>query len=108
MAESKSDFSPSQVHQVDGGEDGGVMAPRSMSTVSWLVVVVSLLSSMFLFALDNTVVAVVQPSIVRSLGGVDHLPWVSVSYALGGIADTLLVWVWPWVERAVADGCLQL
>ncbi|MCJ1404442.1 hypothetical protein MMC11_007667 [Xylographa trunciseda] len=91
MAESKSVSSPSQVHQVDGGEDGGEMAPRSMSAVSWLAVVVSLLSSMFLFALDNTVVAVVQPNIVRRVGDVDHLPWVSVSYALGGIADTLLV-----------------
>jgi hypothetical protein len=45
---------------------------------------------MFLFALDNTIVANVQPSIIESLGHVDMLPWVSVSYPLGVVALNLL------------------
>lgn len=65
--------------------------PRDMNQVSWICVVISLMSSMFLFALDNTVVADVQPSIINTLGNVDKLPWVSVAYALGAIAINLFV-----------------
>jgi hypothetical protein len=65
--------------------------PRDMNLLSWICVVISLMSSMFLFALDNTVVADVQPSIINTLGNVDKLPWVSVAYALGAIAINLFV-----------------
>lgn len=65
--------------------------PREMNTVTWICVVTSLLSSIFLFALDNTIVADVQPSIIATLGHIEKLPWVSVAYALGGIAVNLFV-----------------
>lgn len=65
--------------------------PRDMSQLSWVCVVISLLASMFLFALDNTVVADVQPSIINTFGNVDELPWISVGYALGAIALNLFV-----------------
>lgn len=66
-------------------------SPREMSTLVWVSVVISLLFSMFLFSLDNVIVADIQPSIVKTLGNVDKLPWVSVAYALGGSAVNLFV-----------------
>ena len=65
--------------------------PREMSQLTWICVVISLLTSMFLFALDNTVVADAQPKIIDTFGHVDLLPWVSVAYALGAIALNLFL-----------------
>ncbi|KAI1288179.1 MFS general substrate transporter [Xylaria venustula] len=47
------------------------------------VVMVSLLSSLFLLSLDNTVMANVRPSIVETFHRIDFLPWLTVSYPLG-------------------------
>ena len=69
--------------------------PRNLNTLAWVSVVVSLLFSMFLFSLDNVIVADIQPSIIKTLGNVDKLPWVSVAYALGGTAVNLTVSVLP-------------
>ena len=63
--------------------------PRSMKGISWFCVVLSLLSSIFLFALDNTVVADVQPSVIKTLGEIEKLPWISVAFALGAISVNL-------------------
>ncbi|KAF2836970.1 hypothetical protein M501DRAFT_996115 [Patellaria atrata CBS 101060] len=64
---------------------------RNMNRISWISVVISLISSVFLFALDNKVVADVQPSTMELFGDVDKLPWVSVLYLLGVIAFNLLL-----------------
>ena len=69
--------------------------PRDMSPLSWVCVVISLLTSMFLFALDNTIVADVQPSIINTLGGVNKFSWISVGYALGAIALNLFLYGLP-------------
>lgn len=83
---------PSNTAQSPGQSDqSGVMPPRNMKTSLWICLVISLLSSMFLFALDNTVLADVQPSIIHTFGNIDKLPWVSVSYALGAISVNLFV-----------------
>ena len=66
---------------------------RNMRQATWICVLLSLLPSIFLFALDNTVVADVQPRIIYTFGDIDKLPWVSVSYALGAIAVNLFVYV---------------
>lgn len=70
---------------------------RNMSQLSWICLLISLLSSMFLFALDNTVVADAQPRIIETFGHVKLLPWISVAYALGAIALNLFLSVryWP-------------
>lgn len=58
-----------------------------------MLLVAALLSSAFLFALDNSIVADVQPKIVETFpGSIDKLPWLSVAFALGG-ASTTLVWL---------------
>jgi hypothetical protein len=58
---------------------------RKVTGVKWAIVMVSLLSSTFLYALDNTVMANVRPSIVETFNRIDFLPWLSVSYPLGEV-----------------------
>ncbi|KAI9052700.1 hypothetical protein LZ554_002977 [Drepanopeziza brunnea f. sp. 'monogermtubi'] len=65
--------------------------PRDISGWRWVVVVLSILSSTFLFALDNTIVADIQPVVVREFDAVAKLTWLSVSFLLGAAA-TNLVW----------------
>lgn len=70
---------------------GPELPPRKVSGIKWVLVIFSILSAIFLFALDNTIVADVQPKIVDSFGEINKLPWISVSFALGGVAVNL-VW----------------
>lgn len=49
-----------------------------------------MLSTTFLFALDNTIVADIQPSVLKDLGRVELLPWLGTGFALGSMA------VLPW------------
>jgi hypothetical protein len=45
----------------------------------------------FLFALDQTIVADVQPNIIAQFGSIDKLPWLSVAFLLA-TASTNLFW----------------
>lgn len=63
--------------------------PRAATGTKWVLLVVSVLSSIFLFALDNTIVADVQPKIVNDLGEIDKLAWISVGFALGAVGVQL-------------------
>lgn len=55
---------------------------RKTTGFSWFLVVLGTMSSMFLYALDNTIVADVVPSITASLGDSQLLPWLSVGCVL--------------------------
>lgn len=66
----------------------------TLSSIRFLiihVIVTAILSSVFLFALDQTIVADVQPNIIVEFGSIDKLPWLSVSFLLGN-ASTNLFW----------------
>ena len=65
--------------------------PRDVHGIVWALVVVSILSSTFLFALDNTIVADVQPAIVERFGSISKLPWLSVAFLVAA-ASTNLIW----------------
>jgi MFS family permease len=65
--------------------------PRDISGWKWIVVVLSILSSTFLFALDNTIVADVQPVIVTQFNAVGKLTWLSVAFLIGA-SSTNLIW----------------
>ncbi|KAI5805836.1 MFS drug efflux transporter [Geopyxis carbonaria] len=56
--------------------------PRKVKGILWVLVVTAILSSHFLFALDNTIVANIQPAIIEQFSSVDKLSWVSVGFAL--------------------------
>jgi hypothetical protein len=60
-----------------------VSGGRKVTGFSWIVIVVALLSSTFLYALDNTVMANVRPDIVETFNRVDMLPWLSIAYPMG-------------------------
>ncbi|CAG8975977.1 hypothetical protein HYALB_00012312 [Hymenoscyphus albidus] len=65
-------------------------SPRQIHGIKWAIAYTSILSSTFLFALDNTVMADVQPSILNRFGAIEQLPWLGVAFALGGIS------ILPW------------
>ncbi|XWW98480.1 hypothetical protein V2A60_006480 [Cordyceps javanica] len=65
-------------------------SPRPVHGAKWALVVVSLLASFLLYALDTTIVATIQPAIVGAFGHVDLVPWLGVSFALASAASTLL------------------
>ncbi|KAF2836608.1 MFS general substrate transporter [Patellaria atrata CBS 101060] len=71
--------------------DEKVHAPFKRKTrgITWILVVVAILSSIFLYALDNTIVADVVPSITQSLGSSELLPWLSVGFMIGGVGVAL-------------------
>jgi predicted MFS family arabinose efflux permease len=65
--------------------------PRDIAGVKWGIVVAAILSSTFLFALDNTIVADIQPVIVTHFDSVGKLTWLSVAFLIGAAA-TNLIW----------------
>jgi hypothetical protein len=65
--------------------------PRDVHGIAWALVVLSILSSTFLFALDNTIVADVQPAIVERFDSITKLPWLSVAFLVAA-AGTNLIW----------------
>lgn len=69
----------------------GEKPPRDVTGIAWFLVVLSILISTFLFALDNTIVADVQPAIVERFGAITKLPWLSAAFFLAA-AGTNLFW----------------
>jgi hypothetical protein len=64
--------------------------PRDIEGWRWYLVVLSILSSIFLFALDNTIVADIQPVIVTHFSSVSKLSWLSVSFLIGAASTNLV------------------
>lgn len=73
--------------QPDSGFEGAPrdQPVRGLKPFSWFSIVFSLLAALFLFALDNTIVADVQANIIYTLGGIYKLPGISVAFALGAV-----------------------
>ena len=53
------------------------------------MIIAAILSTIFLFALDNTITADVIPAIVGNFGHADKLPWLSVAFQIGGVSAVL-------------------
>ncbi|KAK3356399.1 major facilitator superfamily domain-containing protein [Lasiosphaeria hispida] len=70
-------------------EAGPNASPRKIHGFIWTLVVVATLSSIFVYSLDNTIVADVTPAAVNALGEALKLPWLSVGFLLGGAAVVL-------------------
>lgn len=73
--------------------DEDIVQVRKVRGVLWFLVVVAVLSATFLYALDNTVMANVRPSIVETFDRIDMLPWLSVSYPMGEVGANPLWFV---------------
>jgi hypothetical protein len=65
-------------------------SPRNVKGWKWALVVSAILSSLFLYALDNTIVANIQPAIVETFEDVGELSWLGVSFRLGAASTNLV------------------
>ncbi|KAK8018775.1 hypothetical protein PG991_007965 [Apiospora marii] len=70
-------------------EPAAEASPRDVHGILWVLIVLSTLSSIFLYAMDNTVVADVTPTVANEFGNVVNLPWLSVGFLVGGVAVVL-------------------
>lgn len=66
-------------------------SPRKAKGIVWVLIVIAVLSSCFLFALDNTIVADIQPAIVERFNDIGKLPWLSAAFFVGALS-TNLIW----------------
>jgi EmrB/QacA subfamily drug resistance transporter len=72
--------------------DTAAAAPArvAMTHAEIRTVIVGLMLSLFLAALDQTIIATALPTIGQDLGDLEHLPWVVTSYLLAATAVTPL------------------
>nr|ART34992.1 putative Major Facilitator Superfamily transporter [Fusarium babinda] len=63
---------------------------RSIRGWKWAVAYAAMLSTTFLFALDNTIVANIQPSIINDFGHLELISWIGTGFALG----TMFILLW--------------
>lgn len=66
---------------------------RNLHGIKWALVVISILWATFLFALDNTIVADVQPAIIETFGDISKLSWMAGAFLLGAASTNLIWWV---------------
>ncbi|KAL8839355.1 MAG: hypothetical protein Q9176_004536 [Flavoplaca citrina] len=82
------------------GHDGGTIvdkeavvepapSPRHVHGLAWVLVVLSILSCILLYALDNTITANLIPVIASDFANTDKLAWLSVGFMIGGVAAVL-------------------
>ncbi|KAK8018586.1 efflux pump antibiotic resistance protein [Apiospora marii] len=77
------DLAADEARELASSDEG--VGERKLKGIAWVVAVTALLSSTFLYALDNTVMANVRPSIVETFQRIDMLPWLSCSYPMGEV-----------------------
>ena len=75
---------------------------REITGVKWILVVGSILSSTFLFALDNTVVADVEERIVERFGQIQKLPWLPIAFLVSAVSTNS---IWYATEYAPVSNC---
>lgn len=89
-----SNYSQDVVFSVEAKEHDnattGVPA-REIHGWKWVLVITAILSSIFLYALDATIVADIQPFIIQEFGGIEKLSWLSVAF-LASASATNMVW----------------
>jgi MFS family permease len=58
--------------------------------MQWAVAYAAMLSTTLLFAIDNTIVANIQPSIINDFGHLELMSWIGTGFALG----TMFILLW--------------
>lgn len=76
----------------DSEQPKEVQSPRNVHGLLWVALILAIYSSTFLFALDNTIVANIQPAIISSLNGIEKLAWSGVAFVMASSA-TVLTWL---------------
>lgn len=67
------------------------ISPRPYTGWRWFLIIVGLLSTCFLYGLDNTIVADIQAAVVVTYGDVGRLSWMGSGFPLGSIAVILFL-----------------
>ncbi|KAK0381337.1 hypothetical protein CLIM01_01306 [Colletotrichum limetticola] len=81
---------PESWRLAERGKDAVVIEPvRTVTRVKWYLIVVAILSSTFLFALGNTVVADVQPQFVLQFDSNKDIAWLAVAFITAATAINL-------------------
>lgn len=83
-----------QHERIEGERDvgpGDEASPRKIHGLKWAASCAALLSSIFLYAFDCTVVADIQSSIIAEWGAIEKLPWLS-----NGLVMPATAFVMPW------------
>ncbi|KAJ5375246.1 Major facilitator superfamily domain general substrate transporter [Penicillium concentricum] len=62
---------------------------RHITGFKWFILLFSTLTAIFVYSLDNTIVANIAPTIVNEFNAVEDLPWLSVGFMIGGTAMVL-------------------
>ena len=80
----------------DDGDENDFFDQRSPTRVSmtspcWVVLCSSMLLAELQAALDSTITADLQPSIIDTFGEIAKLPWINVTYSLG-MGGSCLLW----------------
>ncbi len=93
--------SDTALHSEPDGDEANEKAPpgdqpgqvRAVTGIKWFLTVSSILSSTFLYALDQTVVADVEPKIVERFGEIQKLPWLPIAFLLAAVSTNLIWYV---------------
>ncbi|KAH8692506.1 major facilitator superfamily transporter [Phaeosphaeriaceae sp. PMI808] len=74
----------------DGVTTADKPSPRNIHGWKWVIAYSAMLSTTLLFALDNTIVANIQPAIINDFGHLELLTWIGTGFALG----TMFILLW--------------
>ncbi|KAH7246518.1 major facilitator superfamily-domain-containing protein [Fusarium tricinctum] len=69
---------------------GNNITSRNIHGWRWAVAYAAMLSTTLLFAIDNTIVANIQPSIINDFGHLELMSWIGTGFALG----TMFILLW--------------
>ncbi|KAL4977126.1 major facilitator superfamily domain-containing protein [Aspergillus desertorum] len=78
---------------------------RKITGCKWILVVTAILSSHMLFALDNTIVANIQPAILNQFQEADMISWLAVGFTL---CSSALVLPWSKAYATYNAKCLYI
>ncbi|KAK2745275.1 hypothetical protein FQN57_003970 [Myotisia sp. PD_48] len=74
---------------LDGSEAEEKKNPERLEGWKWILAVIVLLLSSFLYGLDTTIVADVQAPVVEQFGAVQKLSWLGSGFPMGSVATIL-------------------
>ena len=76
---------------IESDSDQRSTRSASMSSLNWVILCSSLLLAEMQAALDSTMTANLQPTIIGTFGEISKLPWINVTYSLG-MGGSCLLW----------------
>ncbi|KAI1255262.1 hypothetical protein MGN70_003327 [Eutypa lata] len=79
------------------------VSPRDITGWKWVIATIAILSSIFLYALDGTIVAVIQATIVDEFDSLNDLSWNNVGFLMRATA-TNMIWGQIYTANSTRNG----